>query len=153
MVVLAGCPSRHEPARSQGLPIPASADNGPVVHCSPPLPALRRPVHRPWRVPPTAYLGGGFWLFISDGARRTGSAPTAGVRPGGALTARPPRSAGRGPRERRPGPPTSSARAAAARAPLLARLGVLACEAVFPSPVVLRRLAAPCVLQCSLPCF
>ena len=80
-------------------------------------------------------------------------APTTGVRPGGALTARPPRSAGRGPRERRPGPPTSSARAAAARAPLLARLGVLACEAVFPSPVVLRRLAAPCVLPCSFLCF
>ena len=35
----------------------------------------------------------------------------------------------------------------------LARLGVLACEAVFPSPVVLRRLAAPCVLPCSFPCF
>ena len=40
-----------------------------------------------------------------------------------------------------------------ARAPLLARLGVLACEAVFPSPVVQRRLAAPCVLPCSFPCF
>ena len=40
-----------------------------------------------------------------------------------------------------------------ASAPLLARLGVLACEAVFPSPVVQRRLAAPCVLPCSFPCF
>ena len=44
-------------------------------------------------------------------------APTAGVRPGGALTARPPRSAGRGPRERRPGPPTSSARASPSPSP------------------------------------
>ena len=40
-----------------------------AVHCSPPPPALSRPVHRPWRVPPTAYLGGGFWLFTSGGAR------------------------------------------------------------------------------------
>ena len=40
------------------------------------------------------------------------------------------------------------------RAPLLARLGFLACGAVFPSrPVVQRRLAAPCVLPCSFPCF
>ena len=76
-------------------------------------------------------------------------APTAGVRPGGALTARPRRSAGCGPRGRHLGPPLS----VPARAPLLARLGVLACEAVFPSPVVLRRLAAPCVLPCSFPCF
>ena len=37
-------------------------------HPGPP-PALRRPVHRPWRVPPTAYLGGDFWLFTSGGAR------------------------------------------------------------------------------------
>ena len=39
-----------------------------------------------------------------------------------------------------------------ARAPLPGRLGVLACEAVFLSPVVLRQLAAPCVLPCSFPC-
>ena len=37
-----------------------------------------------------------------------------------------------------------------ARAPLLARLGVLASDAVFPSPAVHRRLAAPCVPLCSL---
>ena len=37
--------------------------------------------------------------------------------------------------------------------PLLALLGILACESVFPSPVVLRRLAGPCVLPCSVICF
>ena len=40
-----------------------------------------------------------------------------------------------------------------ARAPLLARLGVLASDAVFPSPAVHRRLAAPCVPPCSFPCL
>ena len=35
----------------------------------PPPPALRRPVHRPWRVPPMAYRGGGFRLFTSGGTR------------------------------------------------------------------------------------
>ena len=42
---------------------------------------------------------------------------TAGVRPGGALTARPLRSAGGGPREQRPGPPTSSARGSSTPSP------------------------------------
>ena len=45
-----------------------------------------------------------------------------------------------------------------ARAPLLARLGVLACEAVFSGPAVHCRLAAapspsPCVPLCSFPCL
>ena len=40
-----------------------------------------------------------------------------------------------------------------ARAPLLARLRVLDCEAVFPRLVVLRRLAAPCLLPCSFSLF
>ena len=44
-------------------------------------------------------------------------APKAGVRPGGALTARPPRSAGRGPRGRRSGPPACSARASPSLSP------------------------------------
>ena len=48
-----------------------------------------------------------------------------------------------GPCGRLLGPPASCARASPG--PLLARLGVLPWEAVFPSPAVHRRLAAPCV--------
>ena len=42
-----------------------------VVHCSPPPSALRGPVHRSRSVPPTAYICGGFrvWLFTTGGAR------------------------------------------------------------------------------------
>ena len=38
-----------------------------------------------------------------------------------------------------------------ARASLLARLGILACEAEFPSLAIPRRLEAPCVPPCSFP--
>ena len=37
--------------------------------------------------------------------------------------------------------------------PSLSRFRVQACEAVFPSPAVHRRLAAPCVPPCSFPCL
>ena len=77
-------------------------------------------------------------------------APTAGVRPGGASTARPTRSAGSGPCGRH-------LRSRARASPSLS-LGVLACEAVFPRPSVHRRRAAPCVpcvpfLACDLACL
>ena len=62
-----------------------------VVQCSPPLPALRGPVHRSRSVPPTAYIGGGFWLFPSGGARE-------------------PRPDGGGPPGREPWPPVRPAR-------------------------------------------
>ena len=119
-----------------------------VVHCSPPPPALRGSEHRSRRVPPTANICGGFWLFTSGGAR----AP----RPDG------PRSAREEPRQHvlpaRPGAVHVGAICALplpvpARAPLLARVGVLACEAVFPSPAVPRWHAASCVPPCSLPCL
>ena len=94
---------------------------------------------------PTSVAASGSSLPVAL-ARR---APTAGVRRGGALTARLPA---------RPGAVlVGDARAlplaVPARAPFLARLEVLACEAVFPSPVVLRRLEAPCAVPCSFPCF
>ena len=116
-----------------------------VVQRSPPPPALRGPVHRSRSVPPTAYIGGGFRLFPSVGARAP--RPDGGGPPGRSLD--------------RPSSPLAvlvgDARAlplaVPALASLLARLGVLACEAVFPGPFVLRRLAAPCVLPCSFPCF
>ena len=54
-----------------------------VFHCSPPPPALQGPVHRSRSVPPTAYLGGGFRLFTSGGARAP--RPDGGVRPGRSL--------------------------------------------------------------------
>ena len=115
-----------------------------VVNCSQPPSALCGPAHRSRGVPPTTYLGGGFRLFTSGGARAPGRAPLQGV-PGGAS----------------PCPPTpflvGAARAlplpVPAPAPLLARLGVLTCEAVFSRPVLLRRFAAPCDLPCSFPCF
>ena len=40
-----------------------------------------------------------------------------------------------------------------AKAPLLARLGVVACEVVFPSAAVRSQLLAPCVLPCFFPCL
>ena len=40
-----------------------------LVYCSPPPPALQGPEHRSRRVPPTANICGGFWLFTSGGAR------------------------------------------------------------------------------------
>ena len=54
-----------------------------VVQCSPPPPALRGPVHRSRSVPPTAYIGGGFWLFPSVGARAP--RPDGGGPPGRSL--------------------------------------------------------------------
>ena len=71
-------------------------------------------------------------------------APPTGVRPGGASPARPTRSAGRSHCGRHSGHPASCARACPS--------GVLACEAVFPSPAVHRRLAALFVLPRSFPC-
>ena len=110
----------------------------------PMLPALRGPVHRPRRVPPTAYIGGGFWLFTSGGARAP--RPDGGGPPGRCLDS-PSSPLGRAHSSwATPGP-------VPARSHLLARLGVLACKAVFPSPVVLSRLAAPCALPCSFPFF
>ena len=92
-----------------------------VVQCSPPPPALRGPVHKSRNVPPTAYIGGGFRLFTSGGARAL--RPDGGGPPGRCLD-RPSSALGRA-RSSCPVP---------ARAPLLARLGVLAFEAVFSQP-------------------
>ena len=113
-----------------------------VVHCSPPP----RPSEAlsTGRGPPTATLCGGFGAFTSGGARA-------------------PRPAGGGPPGEEPRLHVLPARPGAvivddtralplpvpARAPLL---GVLACEAVFPSPAVHRRLAALFVLPRSFPC-
>ena len=101
--------------------------------------ALCGPEHRSRRVPPTAPLCGGFGVFTSGGARAP--RPDGEGPPGRRLDSMSyPRS---GPCGRLLGPPASCARASPG--PLLARLGVLPWEAVFPSPAVHRRLAAPCV--------
>ena len=119
-----------------------SATGPPQAH------ALRCPEHRSRCVPPTVNISGGFWLFTSGGAQAR--APPEGVRRGGASTARPTCSAGRGPRRRYLGPPAPCARASRA---LLALPWVPACHggAALPSPAFHCRLAAPRVPPCSFP--
>ena len=101
------------------------------------------PEHRSRRRPTSVAASGS--SLPAALARR---ASTAGVRRGGASTARPTRSPTR-PGAVLVGDTLALPLPVPARAPLLARLGVLACEAVFPSPAVHRELAAPCVPPCS----
>ena len=86
------------------------------------LPPLRGPdsEHRSQRVPPTANICGGFWLFTSGGARALrpeGVGPPGRTRPGAVLV----------------DDTLALPLPVPARAPLLAQLGVLACEAAFPT--------------------
>ena len=83
---------------------------GPCPLCPLLLPLARIPRGRPRRLA-LAMAGRPMLPTTSGSLTLARSAPTVGVRPGSALTARSPHSAGRGPRGQRPGPPTSSARA------------------------------------------
>ena len=99
----------------------ASAIRTPLAVC-PLFPAtsLRGPEHRSRRVPSPANICGGFWLFTSGGARALrpeGVGPPGRTRPGAVLV----------------DDTLALPLPVPARAPLLAQLGVLACEAAFPT--------------------